>query len=59
MTTLTVPKSKEVTFIEDELELVVDALDYYMQHNIKVMPRPLSDKISLSEQIQNILTKLY
>ena len=59
MITLTVPKEKEVTFTEDEIELVIDSLNYYMQHNIKVMPRPLQEKKDILTKLTNILTKLY
>ena len=59
MTTLTVPKRQLFAFSEDELELVIDSLDYYMQHNIKVMPRPLQEKKDILTKLTNILTKLY
>ena len=59
MITLVVPKSKEVTFSEDEIELVIDSLDYYMQHNIKVMPRAIQEKKDILTKLKTILTKLY
>ena len=43
----------------DEIELIIDALEYYMQHNIKVMPRPLSEKKALLAKLVTTLNKLY